>query len=74
MLLLVLLLLILTPTIPQWCGAPYKNAPVVHLMDQHGCGENDPNGPVFGELRAAAHWHRHRRRRPPPPAAASPRR
>ena len=28
----------------EFCGAPFKNAPSFHLMDQHGCGENDPNG------------------------------
>jgi hypothetical protein len=28
----------------EWCGQPYANAPQYHLMDQHGCGENDPNG------------------------------
>jgi hypothetical protein len=27
----------------EQCGAPFENAPVYHLMNQHGCGENDPN-------------------------------
>lgn len=28
----------------EFCGEPFTNAPMFHLMDQHGCGENDPNG------------------------------
>lgn len=26
-----------------------------HLMDQHGCGENDPNGPVFDPVHGVIH-------------------
>ena len=29
----------------DFCGVPFENAPTFHLMSQHGCGENDPNGP-----------------------------
>ena len=31
----------------EFCGDPFQNGPMFHLMDQHGCGANNPNGPVF---------------------------
>ena len=38
------------------CGKPFgKDAPQYHLMDQHGCGENDPNGPVFDPVHGVIH-------------------
>jgi len=39
----------------EFCGAPFENAPMFHLMDQHGCGENDPNGPVFDPVHGVIH-------------------
>ena len=30
----------------QWPAIPGEDAPSFHLMSQHGCAENDPNGPV----------------------------
>ena len=40
----------------QRCGQPYgPSAPQYHLMDQHGCGENDPNGPVFDPVHGVFH-------------------
>ena len=30
-------------------------SPAYHLMDQHGCGENDPNGPVFDPVHGVIH-------------------
>ena len=45
------------PCVPghEFCGVPYANAPVFHLMDQHGCAENDPNGPVFDPVHGVFH-------------------
>ena len=38
------------------CGKPFgEDAPQYHLMDQHGCGENDPNGPVFDPVHGVIH-------------------
>ena len=38
------------------CGKPFgKDAPQYHLMDQHGCGENDPSGPVFDPVHGVIH-------------------
>eukprot|EP00756_Hemistasia_phaeocysticola_P019743 Hpha_TRINITY_DN15680_c1_g1::TRINITY_DN15680_c1_g1_i1::g.99886::m.99886/K01193/INV, sacA; beta-fructofuranosidase len=39
----------------EFCAEPFKNAPAYHLMDQHGCGENDPNGPVFDPVHGVVH-------------------
>lgn len=39
----------------EFCGQPFQNAPAYHLMDQHGCGENDPNGPVFDPVHGVIH-------------------
>lgn len=39
----------------EYCGAPFINAPFYHLMDQHGCGENDPNGPSFDPVHGVIH-------------------
>jgi len=39
----------------DFCGKPFDNAPSFHLMDQHGCGENDPNGPVFDPVHGVFH-------------------
>lgn len=39
----------------EYCAAPFDNAPQYHLMDQHGCGENDPNGPVFDPVHGVFH-------------------
>jgi sucrose-6-phosphate hydrolase SacC (GH32 family) len=39
----------------EFCGKPFENAPKFHLMDQHGCGENDPNGPVFDPVHGVVH-------------------
>ena len=39
----------------EFCGKPFTNAPTFHLMDQHGCGENDPNGPVFDPVHGVIH-------------------
>jgi sucrose-6-phosphate hydrolase SacC (GH32 family) len=39
----------------EYCGKPFTNAPAYHLMDQHGCGENDPNGPVFDPVHGVIH-------------------
>jgi sucrose-6-phosphate hydrolase SacC (GH32 family) len=39
----------------DFCGQPFQNAPTFHLMDQHGCGENDPNGPVFDPVHGVIH-------------------
>ena len=39
----------------EFCGAPFSDAPKFHLMDQHGCGENDPNGPVFDPVHSVFH-------------------
>jgi len=39
----------------DFCGAPFQNAPRFHLMDQHGCAENDPNGPVFDPVHGVIH-------------------
>lgn len=46
--------------VPCWpgsdaCGAPFKDAPSFHLMSQHGCAENDPNGPVFDPVHGVIH-------------------
>ncbi|KAL1518961.1 hypothetical protein AB1Y20_003231 [Prymnesium parvum] len=45
------------PCLPgnEYCAAPFSNAPAFHLMDQHGCGENDPNGPVFDPVHGVIH-------------------
>eukprot|EP01062_Namystynia_karyoxenos_P050279 TRINITY_DN3900_c0_g2_i1.p1 TRINITY_DN3900_c0_g2~~TRINITY_DN3900_c0_g2_i1.p1 ORF type:complete len:571 (+),score=184.07 TRINITY_DN3900_c0_g2_i1:79-1713(+) len=37
------------------CGPSFQNAPVFHLMDQKGCAENDPNGPVFDPVHGVYH-------------------
>lgn len=39
----------------EFCGEPFANAPVYHLMDQHGCGENDPNGPIYDPVHGVLH-------------------
>mmetsp|Transcript_4924 Transcript_4924/g.16476 ORF Transcript_4924/g.16476 Transcript_4924/m.16476 type:complete len:548 (+) Transcript_4924:27-1670(+) len=39
----------------QFCAKPFVNAPTYHLMDQHGCAENDPNGPVFDPVHGVFH-------------------
>ena len=40
----------------EFCGEPYgADAPQYHLMDQHGCGENDPNGPSFDPVHGVFH-------------------
>ena len=39
----------------EFCGAFGSNAPQYHLMDQHGCGENDPNGPSFDPVHGVFH-------------------
>eukprot|EP00041_Stephanoeca_diplocostata_P021593 m.504556 g.504556 ORF g.504556 m.504556 type:complete len:649 (+) comp21862_c0_seq7:117-2063(+) len=39
----------------EYCAAPFQNAPMYHLMDQHGCAENDPNGPVFDPVHGVIH-------------------
>lgn len=39
----------------EFCGKPFENAPAFHLMDQHGCAENDPNGPVFDPVHGVIH-------------------
>ncbi|CAE8614642.1 unnamed protein product [Polarella glacialis] len=39
----------------QACGKAFENAPAFHLMDQRGCGENDPNGPVFDPVHGVIH-------------------
>ena len=39
----------------DFCGQPFKQAPTFHLMDQHGCGENDPNGPIFDPVHGVIH-------------------
>ena len=39
----------------EFCGKPFEDAPTYHLMDQHGCGENDPNGPVFDPVHGVFH-------------------
>lgn len=39
----------------EYCGLPFTNAPQFHLMDQHGCEENDPNGPVFDPVHGVVH-------------------
>eukprot|EP00933_Yihiella_yeosuensis_P065924 TRINITY_DN6994_c1_g1_i1.p1 TRINITY_DN6994_c1_g1~~TRINITY_DN6994_c1_g1_i1.p1 ORF type:complete len:579 (-),score=93.45 TRINITY_DN6994_c1_g1_i1:263-1999(-) len=33
----------------------FKASPAFHLMDQHGCGENDPNGPIFDPVHGVIH-------------------
>jgi len=47
------------PCVPgrEFCGVPYDPAtsPAFHLMDQHGCGENDPNGPSFDPVHGVVH-------------------
>ena len=39
----------------EFCGAPFDKhaSPNYHLMDQHGCGENDPNGPVYAPRKSS---------------------
>ena len=37
------------------CGAPHAGAPQFHLVDQHGCGLNDPNGPFWDPVHGVAH-------------------
>jgi hypothetical protein len=41
----------------EFCGKPFPKdtSPAFHLMDQHGCGENDPNGPVFDPVHGVFH-------------------
>jgi hypothetical protein len=41
----------------EFCGKPFPKdtSPAYHLMDQHGCGENDPNGPVFDPVHGVIH-------------------
>lgn len=41
----------------QYCSAKGfgANVPWFHLMDQFGCGENDPNGPVFDPVHGVIH-------------------
>jgi len=39
----------------QFCDVPFENAPAYHLMDQQGCAENDPNGPVFDPVHGVFH-------------------
>jgi len=39
----------------EQCGEPFTDAPMFHLMDQRGCGENDPNGPVFDPVHGVIH-------------------
>jgi sucrose-6-phosphate hydrolase SacC (GH32 family) len=41
----------------EFCGVPFnpKTSPSYHLMDKHGCGENDPNGPSFDPVHGVIH-------------------
>ena len=39
----------------EYCGVPYGDAPQFHLMDQQGCSENDPNGPVYDPVHGVIH-------------------
>lgn len=39
----------------EYCAAPFDDAPRFHLMDQRGCAENDPNGPVFDPVHGVMH-------------------
>ena len=39
----------------EYCGVPYGDAPQFHLMDQQGCAENDPNGPVYDPVHGVIH-------------------
>lgn len=39
----------------EYCNKPFAHAPRFHLMDQHGCAENDPNGPVFDPVHGVIH-------------------
>ena len=41
----------------EYCGSPFSTstAPTYHLMDQFGCAENDPNGPVFDPVHGVIH-------------------
>lgn len=45
------------PCLPgnEYCADPFDSAPQYHLMDQHGCRENDPNGPVFDPVHGVFH-------------------
>ena len=46
-----------SPCVPgnDHCAAPFADAPAFHLMDQHGCGENDPNGPIYDPVHGVLH-------------------
>ncbi|KAJ8612523.1 hypothetical protein CTAYLR_003732 [Chrysophaeum taylorii] len=40
----------------EFCGSLFDDdGPRFHLMDQHGCAENDPNGPVFDPVHGVVH-------------------
>ena len=41
----------------EQCGPPFSKTlnPSYHLMDQQGCGENDPNSPVFDPVHGVIH-------------------
>eukprot|EP00935_MAST-01C_sp_MAST-1C-sp1_P001660 g1660.t1 len=41
----------------QRCGQKFDpgSSPQYHLQDQHGCNENDPNGPVFDPVHGVIH-------------------
>ena len=39
----------------EQCAAPQAGAPQFHLVDEHGCGLNDPNGPFWDPVHGVAH-------------------
>ncbi|KAJ1449760.1 glycosyl hydrolase [Pelagophyceae sp. CCMP2097] len=39
----------------EFCGDAFAAAPAYHLVDRRGCGENDPNGPVFDPVHGVVH-------------------
>ena len=39
----------------EYCGEPFESAPKFHLMNQHGCEENDPNSPIFDPVHGVFH-------------------
>ena len=39
----------------EQCAALHAGAPRFHLVDAHGCGLNDPNGPFWDPVHGVAH-------------------
>lgn len=56
----------------EYCALPFEDAPTFHLMDQRGCAENDPNGPVFDPVHGVVHLFFQDHLAQPQPGAIGP--